>query len=70
MEMIFNLTQIKLTFTRKVELLGLIMKVRVFGTQKWPIHLILFLKEETGCSSENEIKIQGLLKFNYSKISI
>ena len=62
--------QIKLIFTRKVELLGLIMKVRVFGTQKWPINLLLFLKEDTDYSSENEIQIQGLLKFNYSKISI
>ena len=70
MEMFFNLMQIKLIFTRKVELLGLIMKVRVFGTRKWPINLLLFSKEGTVCSSENEIKIQGLLKFNYSKISI
>ena len=46
------------------------MKVRVFGTRKWPINLLLFSKEGTDCLSENEIKIQGLLEFNYSKISI
>jgi len=35
---VFILMQIKLIFTRKVVLLSrVILKVRVFGTRKWPI---------------------------------
>ena len=37
MEMIFILMQIKLIFKKKGCALGLILKVKVFGTQKWPI---------------------------------
>ena len=33
----FILMQVKLIFTRKFEYFGLILKVRVFGTRKWPI---------------------------------
>jgi len=39
--------QIKLIFTTGVAHLNLIMKVRVFGTQKWPIST---LNNELACS--------------------
>ena len=40
MEMIFFPLQAKLIFTGKVCALGLILKVRVFGTWKWPIRCV------------------------------
>ena len=39
--------QIKLNFTTKVAQLNLIMKVRVFGTRKWPISTV---NNELACS--------------------
>ena len=39
--------QIKLIFTTKVAHLNLIMKVRVFGTRKWPISTV---NNELACS--------------------
>ena len=36
MKMIFILMQMKLIFTRKGSALSLVLKVRVFGTWKWP----------------------------------
>ena len=39
---VFILMQLKLTFTRTGCALGLILKLRVFGTRKWPIHFTNF----------------------------
>ena len=41
MEMIFHSHANKTHFLKKDCALGLILKVRVFGTRKWPIELIL-----------------------------
>ena len=40
-EMIFHSHENKTHFHKKGCALGLILKVRVFGTRKWPIHSII-----------------------------
>ena len=40
-EMIFHSHADKTNFHRKGYALGLILKVRIFGTQKWPIFIYL-----------------------------
>ena len=44
MDMIFHSNANKIHFHRKGCALGLVLKVRVFGTQKWPIGLLTKLK--------------------------
>ena len=55
--------QIKLIFTTKVAHLNLIMKVRVFGTRKWPISTV---NNELACSrlsdSNNDTLVNGQRK--------
>ena len=55
--------QIKLIFTTKVAHVNLIMKVRVFGTRKWPISTVT---NELACSrlsdSNNDTLVNGQRK--------
>ena len=56
--------QIKLIFTTKVARLNLIMKVRVFGTRRWPIGTV---NNELACSrlsdGNNDTLVNGPQKY-------
>ena len=62
MKMIFHAHANKTLLHKKCCVLNLILKVRVFGTLKWPTSFVFFL-----LSNKNEY-LHGLLKLHFSKL--
>ena len=54
MKMIFNYDANKIHFHNKGFALSLVLKVRFFGTRKWPINILLFLGTFIGNQREKK----------------
>ena len=54
MEIIFHSRANKIHFHKKGCAPSLILKVKVFGTRKWPIHSLLFKYEKFAFKSEKK----------------